>query len=275
MGIGDRKLKRKFASKGLSDNIVFCNYLSSYDFLKFNIKKLLDQIDKAHATGISHLKIFVGPMFQFFTRNKSFFRINDSRLDSVYSQIENYDMTVLIHVADPDISYMKKYKNKQKYGSKTERINDFSDMLDKFPKIRMISAHLGCLPEDVDKLGDLLERHPQLYVDTASTRWMIRELGKNVSRSKEWLEKYQDRILFGSDLGNFEFNLKFFMSKKRREYYWGSRYWSQRLFWETSHQTPLPFKDKDNPEGTIIKGLNLSESTLKKLYFGNASKILD
>ncbi len=274
LGIGNRDLKRKLESKGIGDNIVFCDYLSSYDFLKFKVHKLQDQIDKAHTNEFRFLKIFVGPMFQFFTRIKTPFRINDQRLESVYSRIEDYNMTVLVHVADPDISYMKKYKNRQKYGSKEDRVSDFSNLLGNFPKIPMISAHLGCLPENLTRLGELLDNHPQLVVDTASTRWMIRELGKDVTRSKEWFEKYQDRVLFGSDLGNFQFNLKFFLRKHRREYYWGSRYWSQRLFWETSHQAPLPFKDKDNVEWTNINGLNLSKSTLEKIYHKNALALL-
>ena len=273
LGIGGRDLKKKLESNGMVNNIVFCDYLSSYDFLKFKAHKLRDQIDKAHANEISHLKIFFGPRFQFFTRNKNPFRINDHRLDSVYSHIEDYDLTVLMHVADPDISYMNKYRNTHKYGLKNDRINDFSNILENFPKIKMISAHLGSLPENLNRLSELLDKHPQLYVDTASTRWMIRELGKDVKKSKEWFEKYQDRILFGSDLGNVELNIKFFLSKHRREYFWGSRYWSQRLFWETSHQAPLPFKDKDNPDWTKINGLNLSKSTLEKMYYKNAMNL--
>ncbi|MFX0084377.1 MAG: amidohydrolase family protein [Candidatus Hodarchaeota archaeon] len=274
LGIGDGDLKRKFESKGIADNIVFCESLSSYDFLKFNSHKLQNQIDKAHTNEISHLKIFFGPIFLFFIRNKNPFRINDDRLDPVYSHIEDYDLTVLMHVADPDISYAKKYRNTQRYGLKNDRINDFSNILDKFPKITMISAHLGSLPENLTKLSELLDKHPQLYVDTASTRWMIRELGKDVKQSKEWFEKYQDRILFGSDLGNVELNLKFLLSKHRREFFWGSRYWSQRLFWETSDQALLPFKDKDNSEWTTINGLNLSKPTLKKIYYKNAMNLL-
>ncbi|MFX0125114.1 MAG: amidohydrolase family protein [Candidatus Hodarchaeota archaeon] len=212
-------------------------------------------------------------MFQFFTRKKEPFRINDHRLDSVYSHMEDYNMTVLVHVADPDISYMKKYRNIKKYGLKEDRMNDFSNLLGNFPKITIISAHLGCLPENLNRLSELLDNHPQLFVDTASTRWMIRELGKDVKRSKEWFEKYQDRVLFGTDLGNFEFNLRFFFSKHHRKYFWGSRYWSQRLFWETSHQAPLPFKDKDNPDGTNINGLNLSKSALEKIYIKNAMNL--
>ncbi len=274
LGIGNRDLKRKLESNGIVDNIVFCESLSSYDFLKFNVHKLRDQIDKAHINEISHLKIFFGPIFQIFLRNKSPFRINDHRLDPVYSYIEDYNLTVLMHVADPDISYLKKYKNIKRYGLKNDRINDFSAILENYPKITMISAHLGSLPENLKRLSELLDKHPQLYVDTASTRWMIRELGRDVKKSKEWFEKYQDRILFGSDLRNIELNLKFFLSKHRREYFWGSRYWSQRLFWETSHQTPLPFKDKDNPDWTKINGINLSKPTLEKMYYKNAMNLL-
>ena len=260
-------------SKDIPYDIIFCNTLSSYDFLRFNVHKLRDQIDKAHTNEISWLKIFLGPMFQRFTRKKSPFRINDDRLDTVYSLIKDYEMTVLMHVADPDISYNKVYRNLDKYGSKEDRINDFSNILEKFPKLTVISAHLGCLPENLNRLGLLLDNHPQLYIDTASTRWMIRELGNDVKKSKKWFEKYQDRILFGSDLGNFEFNLKFFFSKNRRKFYWSSRYWSHRLFWETSHHAPLPFKDKDNPRGTMINGLQLSRSTLEKIYHKNVMKL--
>jgi hypothetical protein len=270
LGIGNGDLKRKLQLKNMAYNIVFCDYLSSSDFLKFKIHKLQGQIDKAHTNEIRYLKIFFGPMSQMFTRIKKPFRINDPRLDSVYSQIENYDMTVIVHIADPDISYMKKYRNTEKYGLKADRMNDFSNLLGRFPKIPVISAHLGCLPENLLRLGELLDNHPQLLVDTASTRWMIRELGKDVIKSQEWFEKYQDRVLFGSDLGNFEFNPKFFLSKRRRQFFWGSRYWAQRLFWETSYQAPLPFKDKDNSEWTQINGLNLSQSTLEKIYQKNA-----
>ncbi|MFW9780359.1 MAG: amidohydrolase family protein [Candidatus Heimdallarchaeota archaeon] len=273
LGIGKGDLKRKLEEKDITRNIVFCDYLSSSNFLEFKVQKLQEQIDKAHVNDIRFVKIFFGPLFQLFGRTHAPFRINDPRLDSVYSHIEDYDMTVLVHVADPDVSYVNRYRNEQKYGSKEDRINDFSNLLEKFPKITMISAHLGCLPEDLPRLGELLDKHPRLFVDTASTRWMIRELGKNVMKSKEWLEKYQDRVLFGSDLGNFEFNLKFFLSKHRREYYWGSRYWAQRLFWETSHKAPLPFKDKDNSKRTKINGLNLPQSTLAKMYLKNAEDL--
>ncbi|MHA1992657.1 MAG: amidohydrolase family protein [Candidatus Hodarchaeales archaeon] len=273
LGMGSIGLKKKLEKLGLDNSVIFSYYLSSQDFIKYETEKLIQQIDNAQKNDIRILKIFFGPRFLIFSRNITPFRINDPKLAPVYSLIEEYEMTVLMHVADPDIWYQKKYKNTAKYGTKNERIEDFSQILDTYSKIKMISAHLGSLPEDLQKLGELFDKFPQLFVDTASTRWMIRELGKDINKTKQWIAKYQDRILFGSDLGNIEFHPKFFFKKSRREFFWASRYWSQRLFWETSHQTPLPFRDKDNPERTIINGLNLSKSILEKIYYSNALKL--
>jgi hypothetical protein len=102
---------------------------------------------------------------------------------------------------------------------------------------------------------------------------MIRELGKDIDKTKQWIKKYQERILFGSDIGNIETNPKFFLKKARREYFWASRYWSHRLFWETSYQAPLPFKDKD--KGETINGLALSKDILEKIYYENAINLLE
>lgn len=267
------KLKYKLKELDLDEKIIFAQYLSTQDFLEFKTEKLIKKIEEAYSHDIRVLKISFGPRLMMFTRKKTPYRIDDDRLESVYSLIEEYEMPIIIHVADPDIWYTKKYKNKNKYGIKNDRIDHFSNLLEKYPNIKMISAHLGSLPENLIKLGDLLDKYPQLFVDTASTRWMIRELGKNPIKTKDWINKYEDRILFGSDLSNIEFHPKFFFSRRRKEFYWASRYWSQRLFWETSHQTPLPFKDNDNPTRTFIKGLALNKTVLKKLYFENANKI--
>lgn len=270
LAMGGLKLKRKFADLQIENEFIPSYYLDSNSFVSFNVEKLCNQIEQAQNHEINVLKIFFGPRLLMFSRRKNPFRINDSKLEPVYSLIEDNDMNILIHVADPDIWYQKKYKNTKKYGTKDERLQDFETLLEMFPKIKMISAHFGSLPENLPRLGELLNNYPQLFVDTASTRWIIRELGKNIENTKKWIEKYQDRIIFGSDLGNIEFHPKFFFSKRRREFYWSSRYCSQRLFWESSEKRPLLFKDKDNPEGTVINGLNLPNEIIEKIYLKNA-----
>ena len=121
-------------------------------------------------------------------------------------------------------------------------------------------------------LGNHLDKYPNIFIDTSSARWVIRELGKDVPRTKSWFEKYQDRILFGSYLNNIHFKLTSFFRKKEREYFWVSRYGSLRLFFETSKILPLLFQDNDAPPGqnTVIHGLDLPKSVLEKVYYSNA-----
>ena len=102
-----------------------------------------------------------------------------------------------------------------------------------------------------------------MYVDTASTRWMVRELGKTPRNSAEWIKKYRDRIIFGSDLSVGE--------KEADRRYWATRLWSQRVFWETMLIEQLPFKDEDEVNGSSnIKGLGLPQDTIDRIYYRNA-----
>jgi len=274
IGITSLKVKDKLEKKNLDMNITFCNFLSGSDFKKYKSDKLIKQVNKAKEHNFKLLKMFFGPRLWTLSRRKSYYRINDQRLFPVYSKIENEGMPVIIHVADPDIWYEKKYQNVNKYGTKEDRIADFIDLLEKFPNITWISAHFGCLPENLPKLGEMFELYPNLYVDTGSTKWMVRELGKNVEKSRKWIIKYQDRIVWGSDIANMT-NLSMALKKKNRDFYWKSRFWSHRLFWETSKHAALAFNDSDNPEGTFINGLHLPKEVLKKIYYTNAKNLID
>lgn len=111
-----------------------------------------------------------------------------------------------------------------------------------------------------------MEKYPNFVVDTASSRWMARELSKDTVKAREFMLKYSDRILFGTDL---------FARGSDRDYFSG-RYVAQRILWETSERdTPLPFPDADTKDtgGTFINGLDLPLSVLRKLYWENANQI--
>lgn len=250
------------------ENIIFTYYLSTKSFATFDTKKLLDEIDEAHANNYAMIKIWNAPRLIDRYEGLSGFRINDSRFDEVYQRIQDYGFPVIIHVSDPDIWYKTKYFDSERYGTKDDRLADFMDIMDKFPKITFISAHLGCLPENLSKLEQMFKKYPKLYVDTGSTRWMCRELSKNVDESRQWFTKNIDRILFGTDLS------------LRKEIgdpnYWASRYWAHKVLWETNYMNkPLPFEDGDTFGTTIINGLHLDNNTLEKLYYKNAFKLFN
>ena len=70
--------------------ITYCYFLSSQAFAKFQIEKLKKQIEEAHKLNYKILKIFFGPRFVSFTNRTTPYRINDEKLDPLYSLMEDY-----------------------------------------------------------------------------------------------------------------------------------------------------------------------------------------
>ncbi len=83
---------------------------------------------------------------------------------------------VMVHVADPDLWFEKVYTDTARYGTKTDQYVGLERMLEMFPDLTWIGAHLGGNPEHADHLEALLERYPNLYFDTSATKWQVREV---------------------------------------------------------------------------------------------------
>ncbi len=64
------------------------------------------------------------------------------------------------------------------------------------PETTFIAAHLGNDGEDLEETARLLDDHPNVVVEIASR---ISELGRQPYSARDFLIKYQDRVLFGTD----------------------------------------------------------------------------
>ena len=267
MGIAQPDVKKQLINNGHGDIITFAYYLPIDAFAKQEPKRIIDAIEEAHSDEYSIVKMWFGPRFlDYFDADKPF-AINNPLFKPVYALIEDYDLCIDIHVSDPDIWYQTQYNDVERYRTKEKAMEEFRDILRAFPKLKVISVHFNSFPEDLNQIINDLEEFPNLYIDTASTKWMIRELGKNTKETVEFFEKYNDRILFATDLSvGWE---------ERDNQYFYSRYWAQRLFWESNYQqVELPFSDNDNPNPpTYINGLNLPSNVLKDFYWNNAKKL--
>ncbi|MFW9846912.1 MAG: amidohydrolase family protein, partial [Candidatus Thorarchaeota archaeon] len=140
-------------------------------------------------------------------------------------------------------------------------------ILERHPRLVFQLPHFGSQPEihHLSNLANWLDRFPRIMLDTASSRWMARELSKDPQRAREFLMKYSDRVMFGTDLS----------TNRGPPAYYEARYRAQKLLWETNvRNEPLPFEDADTKDsgGTFINGLDLPLSVLRKLYWENAIK---
>jgi predicted TIM-barrel fold metal-dependent hydrolase len=100
-----------------------------------------------------------------------------------------------------------------------------------------------------------LEAYPNLVVEFASR---ISELGRQPYSAREFITKYSDRILFGTD-GPWP--------EERIRLYW--------RFLETRDQY-FPYSEKPIPPQGLwqIHGIGLDRDVLKKVYLTNAVRVI-
>jgi hypothetical protein len=177
---------------------------------------------------------------------------------------------VMVHVADPDVWFRTTYADAAKFGTKPEQYAGLERMLELFPDLIWIGAHMGGDPEHADHLEALLERYPHYYLDTSATKWQVREVSAHYQAIRSLICRHPDRFLFGSDLVT--------RHGLPREHY-VSRYWCQRTLWESSWEGRSPIADPDytaapgEPGSPLLHGLELPREVLKLVYYENARRL--
>jgi predicted TIM-barrel fold metal-dependent hydrolase len=178
---------------------------------------------------------------------------------------------VMVHVADPDTWFRTVYADAAKYGTKPQQYEGLERMLQEFPDLTWIGAHMGGDSEHPDHLEALLERYPHFYLDTSATKWVVREVSARAAEVLGLICRHPDRFLFGSDLVT--------RHGLPREHY-VSRYWCQRTLWESAWEGRSPIADPDyTPEEgghptPRLRGLELPEDVLREVYYENARRLL-
>jgi predicted TIM-barrel fold metal-dependent hydrolase len=176
----------------------------------------------------------------------------------------------MVHVGDPDRWFQVAYTDVEKFGTKPDQYRGLERLLQEFPEMTWVAAHLGGDPEHPDHLEAMLERYPHLVYDTSATKWQVREVSPRAEAFHSLVTRRPDRFLFGSDLVTRHGLV--------REHY-VSRYWCQRTLWESRWSGPSPIADSDHvpAEGSLtptLHGVGLPPEVLAKVYHGNAERLL-
>lgn len=133
-------------------------------------------------------------------------------------------------------------------------------VLDRFPDLLFIGAHLASIEWNVEKLSDWLDTYPSAGVDLAERVCHLQhQASLNSGKVKEFVETYQDRIIYGSD----QIDDAALSSEQLRAVILGKWENEFRFFAESSVQTAW------NVEKPFM-GLGLSDAILKKLFYNNA-----
>lgn len=198
--------------------------------------------------------------------------LNHPRYNKMFAYLEKSKAPVVIHACDPCEWWTNSnaFKNQQKQGlwygdgtlpSKEEMNREIFDILDKYPDLNVVLAHMFFLSHDIDEAIRVLEKYPNVKFDLTPNPGMYRDFSRNIEAWREFFIKYRDRILYGTD-NNEKFEGRF----ERHEFI------STALTHDHSeYMTPYFY--------TPIRGLNLDEEAANIIavknfdrYFGNEPK---
>ena len=134
--------------------------------------------------------------------------------------------------------------------------------------------HFGDDPEDPDNVARMLDKYPNFYIDTAAR---VPEMGRHdAAKMRAFFEKYQDRILFGTDTGigataddmMFGSNGELPPTRADEERFF-KRTWRYFETNDKQFESPTPIQGRWK-----IDGIGLPEAILRKVYFENAARVL-
>jgi hypothetical protein len=194
-------------------------------------------------------------------------KLDSPELAPFFEAIIERKMAVMTHVGDPDTWYGSKYADAAKYGSREEHYAMWARVMDRYPDIPWVGAHMAGNPENLGQLQWFLDHFPNLSLDCSATRWMVREISARRDEAREFFIKNADRIIWGSDQ----------VSGDDRGFdFLASRWWVHRKLWETAYIGPSPIFDPDLPEDRQpqLRGLALPDEVLQKMYHDNAIRFL-
>ena len=253
-------------------------------FLEPNYPRIqADEIERAHRAGAKGLKILktLGLYLREDITTGQLVKIDDSRFDPMWDACGQLNMPVAIHISDP-VAF---FTPTDRFNERFEELNNHPDwsfygagfpsnaellearnrVFARHPRTQFLVLHVGNFAENLDNVSDNLERFPNMTVDIAAR---VGELGRQPRRSRRFFDRYQDRILFGTDATPHgdEFPQQVFNESLYEIYY---------RFLETEDEYFDYAPAKVPPQGRWrIYGIGLPESILRKVYNQNAARLL-
>jgi predicted TIM-barrel fold metal-dependent hydrolase len=186
----------------------------------------------------------------------------DIRLEPFWNKCADLNLPVNIHIADhpsswqpPDV-FQERTPIFQQFNQSDEEGLPYDQLLDnlpllleKHPRTTFIACHLANLGNDLQRLGGLLDKYPNLYLDISARDY---EVGRQPRASAKFLAAYPTRVLFGTDMG---------MVKSMYQSWWrllesDDEHMTGRVWWR-------------------YYGLDLAAPVLENLYHDNAMKIMN
>ncbi len=207
--------------------------------------------------------------------------VDDPKLDPVIGYIESAGKVLLGHLGEPkncwlpidemttlnDRSYFKEHPQYHMYQqpsmpSYEHQVAARDRMLSKHPNLSFVGCHLASLEWSTERMSAFLDRFPNAVIGVAARMGQIQfQSNQDVEKVRDFFIKYQDRILYGTDVG---------VEPGRSV----DRHTSVRQRWLRDWQYFNTQETFQVPElADPVRGIALERSVVDKIYCKNAMRV--
>jgi predicted TIM-barrel fold metal-dependent hydrolase len=191
---------------------------------------------------------------------------DDARMDSLWQKCGELGMPISLHVADPIWMYQKMDATNDGLMNAYEwrldnqpNIVGLSGMVDilertvaRHRNTTFVACHFANLDYDLGRLGEVLDRNPNLYADISARYAETAPIPRFAS---QFYAKHADRLVYGTDMGFDKemYRVTFRILESLDEHFYEFEQFSYH--W-------------------ALNGFGLSDEILKSVYHDNAAKLL-
>jgi len=240
------------------------------------------EMERAFKSGVLGMKVHKTLGQSVRNPDGSFIQADDPRLDPIWEMAARYAKPIMIHMSDSiGRFYPIGPKNERYEAGLWRRPGDISENLyrdgprhdviekarenmhRKHPKTHFVNAHMAMLYYDPQKLAAFLDTYPNADVEISAT---LQDLGRAPRLWREFLIKYQDRVLMGSD-GN---------PSRGADEFW-IPHWRYLETYDEYFYHPAQIRTPGGSPGHgrwNISGIGLPDPVLRKIYYQNALRHL-
>ena len=248
-------------------------------------EKTIDCLEDSLKKGAIAVKVWKNIGMSFKDKNEKFVMIDNPKFDPIFEYLTYKDIPVLGHIGEPKscwlpLEEMSIISDREYFGSHPEYhlylhpeypsyeelIESRDNMLKSHPKLSFIGCHLASLEWNVDELAKRFDAYPNLAVDLAERICYLQiQSRKDRDKIRNFIIKYQDRIIYGSDFGanlSFDENNNNELFLKLMDEIW-LRGWK---YFTTGEKMTVPELDGE------FTGLALPKQVVEKIFRINAEK---
>lgn len=260
-------------------------YLTTFETKAINesgwSSRQLAYIKKSFDSGAIGIKIWKNIGMVIKDTAGHFIMIDNPIFDYIFNYLEQNEIPVLGHLGEPkncwlpldqmttnnDRNYFTAHPEYHmylhpEYPSYEAQIQARDNLLAKHPKLKFIGAHLGSMEWDVSEVAKRLDKYPNFSVEPTERFGQLQYQSiQNWQKVHDFFIKYQDRIMYGTDLG-FGEPADADSAKNQAHALW-LRDWK---YLTTGDSLTSPFVNKK------FKGMQLPKNVIDKIYYKNAEK---